>query len=436
MQLLQGFADLVLIGTGRALHRHGHVRLGEVDSVENERPARRGQRVVGSGLLELCHHPDVPRMQPGHLQALPSQGYGNVVQLLVGAATRVVRFHPVDRDAAEHAEVREFAHMRLGRGLEDQCRERPVVGRLEFRFLVESRTGGGVAARLGGVREELDHLAQQRPDPVDARRGSAENRDHLIPLHRDGHGFEGFLARDLLTLQIPVQEFLVGGREGFLQFGGPLLEDVLEVGGNVGFVVFAGDGTIPIHVRAPAEQVDDPAEVGSRAHGYLHRQRAFRELLPDVLEYLAEVGVLLVHHRNEEHARDAALLAVAPHPFGPDLHAGGRAHHDDGRVRHPNRRQGLPGEVQVPGRVDQVDLGSLPLAEGGSELHRDPVLDLLGGGHGEGMTFRHIALAPRGAPHEGEGVHQHGLAGAAVAEYGHVANVLRQVFLPFRHLTS
>src|SRR5690606_7839650 len=58
-------------------------------------------------------------------------------------------------------------------------------------------------------------------------------------------------------------------------------------------------------------------------------------------------------------------------------HAGDAVEDDDRAVEHPQAAVDFDGEVDVPGRVDQVDLVTLPLGGDGCALDRDPALALL-----------------------------------------------------------
>ena len=68
-----------------------------------------------------------------------------------------------------------------------------------------------------------------------------------------------------------------------------------------------------------------------------------------------EVGADAVHLVDEAHARDVVLVGLAPHRLGLRLDAGDRVEHRDRAVEDAQRPLDLDGEVDVAGRVDDVD---------------------------------------------------------------------------------
>ena len=68
-----------------------------------------------------------------------------------------------------------------------------------------------------------------------------------------------------------------------------------------------------------------------------------------------EVGADAVHLVDEADAGDAVLVGLAPHRLGLRLDAGHGVEHGDRAVEHPQRPLDLDGEVDVAGRVDDVD---------------------------------------------------------------------------------
>ena len=68
-----------------------------------------------------------------------------------------------------------------------------------------------------------------------------------------------------------------------------------------------------------------------------------------------EVGAGAVHLVDEADARHVVLVGLAPHRLGLRLDAGDAVEHGDGAVEHAQRALDLDGEVDVAGRVDDVD---------------------------------------------------------------------------------
>ena len=110
-------------------------------------------------------------------------------------------------------------------------------------------------------------------------------------------------------------------------------------------------------------------ELDDRGHGV--------EAVLDHRHGAVEVGADAVHLVDEADARHAVVVGLAPHRLGLRLDAGDRVEHRDGAVEHAQRPLDLDGEVDVAGRVDDVDAVVVPLAGGGRRGDRDAALLLL-----------------------------------------------------------
>ena len=84
-------------------------------------------------------------------------------------------------------------------------------------------------------------------------------------------------------------------------------------------------------------------------------------------------SILLMKHMRGH----AVLVGLPPHRLGLRLHAGDAVEHGDGAVEHAQRALHLDGEVDVAGRVDDVDVVVAPLAGGGGRRDGDAPLLLL-----------------------------------------------------------
>ena len=92
----------------------------------------------------------------------------------------------------------------------------------------------------------------------------------------------------------------------------------------------------------------------------LHDDRRGAEALQDRVEAEVEVRAELVHLVDEADARDVVLVGLAPDGLGLGLDAFLAVEDGDGAVEHAQGAFDLDGEVDVAGRVDQVDLGASP----------------------------------------------------------------------------
>ena len=127
-----------------------------------------------------------------------------------------------------------------------------------------------------------------------------------------------------------------------------------------------------------AHEVDEAGEVRLRADRQLDDRRRGLEPVLDHVDGAVEVGADAVHLVDEAHARHVVLVGLAPHGLGLRLDAGDRVEHGDGAVEHAQRTLDLDREVDVTGRVDDVDAVVVPERGGGGGGDRDAALLLLG----------------------------------------------------------
>ena len=129
--------------------------------------------------------------------------------------------------------------------------------------------------------------------------------------------------------------------------------------------------------RLVLDQVDDALELVLGADRQLDRQRVGAEAVAHRLHGAVEVGAGAVHLVDVGDPRDAVLVGLAPDGLRLRLDAGDRVEDRDRAVEDAQRALDLDGEVDVAGRVDDVDPVALPLAGGRGGGDRDPALLLL-----------------------------------------------------------
>src|SRR4030095_4492012 len=147
------------------------------------------------------------------------------------------------------------------------------------------------------------------------------------------------------------------------------------------------------------------------------------QALFDLLIDLIEVRVLLVHHRHDEEHGVGAAHRLTKHLLGSDFDAGGRAHDDERTVSGGESGDGVTLEVEVPWRVDEIDLRVHPLRKTATEIDREAAIDFLRCVIGERGSILDRAVALAGAGNECERVDQGGLPARSVTDYGHVPDV-------------
>ena len=288
--------------------------------------------------------------------------------------------------------------------------------------LEHDRTGGTV--RVDGVRAVqgrgafLDDEVQQQfdadalvrlPDEhrVEASLGDAV-REHLCEL--------GVARR--VPLQVAHQELVVVLDDGLDEELTVLPRLLVVLARDVlldAFAVLELDGV-------EVEQVDHAGKILGDADGHLDGRQWLAVELAQCVDVLLVASLVEIELVQEDHARDAALVAFAPQlvVLGLDPHGG--VHDEDRRVRGCERRVAVPHDLGTAGAVDDVDLAAVEVEAHERDGERVPAVDLLRlEVHGGRRPARGpIALAGGGE----HGFDHGGFAGSSVAQQDHVANLV------------
>jgi hypothetical protein len=87
----------------------------------------------------------------------------------------------------------------------------------------------------------------------------------------------------------------------------------------------------------------------------LDRNRFRAEAIDNIRQALKEIRADLVHLVGEDDARNLVLVALTPDRLGLRLDALIGVEHNDRAVEHAQRALHLDGEVDMAGRVDDVE---------------------------------------------------------------------------------
>src|SRR4051794_15048817 len=379
-QAAQGDRHLLLVGLGLRLDGDLDDRLGEVDRLELDRRVGRGQRVAGDDLLDADAGGDVAREDLGDLLALVRVHHQDAPDPL-GAAGRHVEDARARLELARvDAEVRELADEWVGRDLERESGERAaVVGRarllapLVLALDVDDAGDRRDVERAGQV---VEHRVEQRLDALVLERGAAEDRRHVEVERRLANRRLELVDGDLGFLEDELDELVVVVGDLLEQVLARLVGAVDVILGDVDDVELLAE-LVLVDDRLHPDEVDDPDEVGLGPDRQLHRHGVRAEAVDHRLHGLVEVRADAVHLVDERDARDVVLVGLAPDGLGLRLDAGDRVEQRDRAVEHAQRALDLDGEVDVAGRVDDVDPVVAPLAGGRGGRDRDPALLLL-----------------------------------------------------------
>ena len=126
--------------------------------------------------------------------------------------------------------------------------------------------------------------------------------------------------------------------------------------------------------RLHADQVDHSLESRFEPDGNLHQHGVVAQLVLHLVDDLVGIGAHPVAFVDEGDARHLVPLHLPVHGQGLRLHAADGAEHEDGAVEHAQRPLDLDREIDVAGRVDDVDGVLLPVDVGGGGGDRDAAL--------------------------------------------------------------
>src|SRR2546427_796834 len=193
---------------------------------------------------------------------------------------------------------------------------------------------------------------------------------------------------------------------------GALASAARELAGDLALDRFSAHDGDRLHL----DQIHEALEARLLADGKMERDQTPLEPAGEGLEGTEEVGALAVEPVDDDDAREIVLRREFPDLLGLDLDARDRVHHDDGRFHDPEPRARVGDEIAVPGRIDQVDPVTLPVAVRQRRVDRDLPLDLVGVEVGGGRAVVHAAQARHGAGGEQHGLDERRLADAAVPD--------------------
>ena len=361
-----------------------------------------------SDVLELRHGAEVAGAELVGLLVLLALERQQLADPLLVVGARVDERRVGGDRALDHPEDVDAAGERVGHRLED---EGGALGAVDV----------DVEVLLRRRRDALDEQVERRGRPEVLRRDTAGDREDLAARHCVLERVRNLLVRELLAVEVPLHQALVGLDDGVEQLLAVLRDLVGHLGGDLarrGLLASLG-----ARVRLHVQQVDDPADLVLDADREMHRDAAGRERVPQLLEDAVEVGPLAVEHVHEEDAGQAELLRPRPDAVGLDLDAHDRRDDDQRSFDDPQRRDRVALEARLAGRVDQVDLPALPLevAEGRGDRHLPALLVLVPVGDSR-------ALLDRSEPVDRPGLEEHclderGLPRPTVSGDGDVADL-------------
>ena len=371
------------------------------------------QGVAGLDLVHLADGTDIAAADLLGLLALLALHGVQTAQLFGVAGGHVVQGHIAGDLAADDLDHGVLAVL-VGDGLEHESGG-GAVGIVSDLDGVSVVVLGSLGGHVGGHGNQIHDGLHQHVNAYTGDGGAAQHGADSTLADADLQTLGHILGGQLHGLEELLHQLLVGAGGGFHQLGAQGLHLVGHVG---------GDGALALGVVSlVVQQVNDDGDglVGVSLGGNDGCDGG-AELALDSLDAAGVVGVSLLHAVDEHHA---GLLAQH---LPSTLHTDGQAvlgvTHDDGALGGADSAHGLTGEIEVAGGVHHVDL--LTLIHDGSkgQRDRDLALDLLGVVVTGGVAVSGLAQTVNTLGHVQHLLHQRGLAGAAVAQQGNIANVV------------
>mmetsp|Transcript_25335 Transcript_25335/g.60550 ORF Transcript_25335/g.60550 Transcript_25335/m.60550 type:complete len:792 (-) Transcript_25335:17-2392(-) len=418
---------VVLLLRGR-LHRHLDHRLREVHLLQDHGVLRVAERVARGGVLHADQRDDVARNRGVNVGALDGVHLDEAPDALLLVLARVEHRRALGQHARVDPRERERAHERVVHHLERERREGVRVRRL-------AHHGGVVLGRhpadvrdVERRRHVVDHRVEERLHALVLERSPKEDRREDL---RDAAGADEdleALRRDLAALEIVLHRHVVGLHGHLDELLAVLGSLFHKVSGDLHLVELGTERLSLPHDGLHLHKVNDARETALRADRELEDERGGAQEVLDGADSLVEVGADAIHLVDEAHAGHAVFVGLAPHGLGLRLDARHAVEESDGAVEHAEGALHLEGEVNVTGRVDDVDAVVLPEAGGGSGRDGDATLLLLSHPVHGGAALVHLTDLVRLASVIKDALSASGLAGVNVRHDTNVAVLVQRGF--------
>ena len=247
----------------------------------------------------------------------------------------------------------------IGNNLEDQGRQRLIVIGVAQKF-------AAVLGMLAFDRRNIQRRGQKRHHHVEqglhafvlqggsthhrmqdaGDRSPAQRRNDLFIA--DVFFFEELHRQVLVVFDDRFDHFLTTGLRHFpMTFRDGMIIDIRT------FVVAISD---QLHL----EQINDAFEGLATAVGHLNNHRIGLEPIDHHVDAAVEIRARAIHLVDEAEPRDLIFGCLPPDRFRLRLNARHAVKHGDSAVKHAQAALHLGGEINMPGRIDDVDLMIVP----------------------------------------------------------------------------
>ena len=262
-----------------------------------------------------------------------------------------------------YAEEAELSDVRVGHDLERESREWFLVGGMTNLFFlghgIDTLDRGNIGRRGHIVHDCVEELLYA----LVLVRGTA---DHGYELIGDGGATDSSLyviGGKFLTLDVLLEKFLIGFREGFEHSSMILFRLAAHILRN-GFYAHILAEFIVVNIGFHVDQVNDPTEGFLSPDGKLNRNSVGFETFLHHIYDMVEVCAHDVHFVDVRHTGNAVFSGLSPNGFRLRFNAALCAEYGYRAIEHAEGTLNFNGEVDVTGGVDDIDARILPEARG------------------------------------------------------------------------
>ena len=380
---------------------------------------RRAERVAGVRVLELHHRADVAGAERGDVFAALAVEQENLADAFGDLAVAVEQIRAAAELAGIDAEEGQLAEVRLAHRLEN-VGDRFAAIEGDFGFVATGVKGGDIFAVHRRRAVFGDEIQEARDADVFFRRG-AEERDEQFLLHRRMDAGAEFLLRQAALLKIFAHQAVVGFGDVLDEFAMQRLDLFAEFAGGGFLGVFAG-AVGGVGDDLVAQNVERAVEAGAGVHRHAQWKNVPAEMFLRGFQDGVEIRVFLVRAVDDDHFWDAVIMRVIPDAVGAHAEAVVRVNHHQREIADAQRAQAFADEVEVAGRVNDVEFFARPFQVQQRGGDGDLPLLLADVVIGDGRAVGDPAQAADDAGAAEHGFGQHGFAAGGVADDGEVAD--------------
>ena len=202
---------------------------------------------------------------------------------------------------------------------------------------------------------------------------STKDRNEELFDSPGAHSDADLVGSDLEFLEVLLEQLFVGFGRDFEHLAPPLLGLGCHVVGDFGGIPDLAVIALPdmcLHLN----QIDDAGEIAFTPDRNLENEGVGAEPIDDRLDVGVEVGASAVELVDETDSRHLVPVGLSPHSLGLGLDPGNPIEDGNGPIEDAQAALDFDGEVDMAGRIDDVDVVVVPDAGGGSRGDRDPPL--------------------------------------------------------------